>query len=170
MEGGRTCITCEVTKPLSAFLVRSDTKKPKGRCAECERVWHKEHYKKNRTAKIAKVTQHYGDNREQIIEKHKEFRQSRHYKNWVKNYKLEAQYGIGLDLFHETIEAQKCHCPICRSYFPKESRFWHTDHCHDSGEIRGVICHYCNLMLGNAKDSAKTLRAAAEYLEKFRGN
>jgi hypothetical protein len=44
-----------------------------------------------------------------------------------------------------------------------------VDHCHKSGEVRAILCATCNIMLGKAKDSVDTLRAAADYLEKFNG-
>lgn len=44
-----------------------------------------------------------------------------------------------------------------------------VDHCHKSGKVRAILCATCNIMLGKAKDNANTLRAAAEYLERFNG-
>ena len=40
------------------------------------------------------------------------------------------------------------------------------DHCHQSGEFRGWLCHQCNCALGLVKDNPATLRALANYLEK----
>lgn len=42
----------------------------------------------------------------------------------------------------------------------------HWDHCHKTGKFRGWLCRNCNLMVGYAKDCPKTLRRAAEYLER----
>lgn len=44
----------------------------------------------------------------------------------------------------------------------------HYDHCHKSGKFRGWVCRACNLMIGYSKDCPKTLRRAADYLEKHR--
>lgn len=43
----------------------------------------------------------------------------------------------------------------------------HIDHCHVTGEVRGLLCPHCNRMLGQAKDQPGTLRAGAAYLERF---
>lgn len=50
-------------------------------------------------------------------------------------------------------------CAICRV-----ASNLHLDHCHDSGEFRGVLCHHCNALLGFARDDVTILSAAIEYL------
>jgi hypothetical protein len=42
------------------------------------------------------------------------------------------------------------------------------DHCHETGVVRGVICHACNIIAGLAKDRAIHLRDIADYLERHR--
>lgn len=43
---------------------------------------------------------------------------------------------------------------------------WHTDHIHGTKIVRGILCHHCNLMLGNAKDDPQRLLAGVAYLAK----
>jgi hypothetical protein len=52
-------------------------------------------------------------------------------------------------------------CAVCGS----DERLG-IDHCHETGVVRGVLCHWCNTALGLAKDDPATLRALANYLEK----
>jgi hypothetical protein len=40
------------------------------------------------------------------------------------------------------------------------------DHDHASGDVRGLLCHHCNLMLGNARDSVDVLLRAVVYLNR----
>ena len=42
----------------------------------------------------------------------------------------------------------------------------YLDHCHDSGEVRGLLCHNCNLVLGQAKDDIRILKKAIDYLSR----
>ena len=42
---------------------------------------------------------------------------------------------------------------------------WRLDHCHESGEFRGFLCHSCNSGLGKFKDDPDILMKAVAYLE-----
>lgn len=39
-----------------------------------------------------------------------------------------------------------------------------VDHSHETGEVRGVLCHFCNLYLGYFEQSGITLDSLAKYL------
>lgn len=56
-------------------------------------------------------------------------------------------------------------CAICRQDFQKD-RVGQIDHDHKTGQVRGLLCLHCNLLLGHAKDQPNILRAALTYLEK----
>lgn len=43
------------------------------------------------------------------------------------------------------------------------------DHDHVTGQIRGPLCTSCNFLLGCAGDDVERLRAAADYLLRYRG-
>ena len=49
-----------------------------------------------------------------------------------------------------------------------ELRALQQDHCHATGVLRGLLCLDCNRLLGAAKDNPELLRAAADYIEKYR--
>ncbi|MDP9144093.1 MAG: endonuclease VII domain-containing protein [Actinomycetota bacterium] len=59
-------------------------------------------------------------------------------------------------------------CDICGSTDPRERRGFRIDHCHKTNQVRGVLCHLCNVALGAMHDDADRLRAAADYIEKHR--
>jgi hypothetical protein len=75
-------------------------------------------------------------------------------------------YGISVDEFGALLEAQGGLCAVCKADVPGGKGNWHVDHDHTSGAVRGLLCHHCNLMLGNAGDDPVRLREAADYLEK----
>jgi len=72
-------------------------------------------------------------------------------------------YGITPEQAEQMLEAQDFVCAICTSDAPGQ-KGWHVDHCHSSGKVRGILCGFCNLMLGYARDNKSTLTKAVEYL------
>lgn len=79
---------------------------------------------------------------------------------------IKQRYGITPEQWEQMFEDQGRRCAICNSDHPKiKTGRWATDHCHASLGVRGILCHSCNVGLGNFKDNPAFLRAAAEYLE-----
>lgn len=70
------------------------------------------------------------------------------------------RYGLTLGEYDGLLIAQRGKCAICAAEVPLC-----IDHCHESGQVRGLLCRECNLAIGLFADDAARLRAAAEYLE-----
>lgn len=82
---------------------------------------------------------------------------------------IEFHYGIDMLDWFSLFFGQGCKCAICGKPFPQDgsaTRSIHTDHCHDTGRVRGLLCKDCNNGLGNFKDNPDRLRDAASYLDK----
>lgn len=71
------------------------------------------------------------------------------------------KYGVSPDCFQLMLAVQKNACGICKEIFSKQP---HVDHCHKTGEVRGLLCGSCNRALGLLKDSQDLLESAKEYL------
>jgi len=57
-------------------------------------------------------------------------------------------------------------CFICQEPQQRSrNKYLCVDHCHDTGEVRKLLCHKCNAALGYADDSPDRLRRMAQYLE-----
>jgi hypothetical protein len=65
-------------------------------------------------------------------------------------------------LVPKTIEATTF-CPICLKPF-RQARPQCVDHDHRTGMVRGVLCSWCNGMLGGLNDDFGWMTRAAEYL------
>lgn len=60
-------------------------------------------------------------------------------------------------------------CDICGSIDSgARGKPFRIDHCHETGIVRGLLCHPCNIAIGSMKDDPERLRAAADYVEKYR--
>jgi hypothetical protein len=80
---------------------------------------------------------------------------------------LKSAYGISKEAFMARWDAQGGCCDICRTALSLEIKFGYaTDHNHETGEVRGLLCKPCNRALGLFKDSPSRLRDAAAYLER----
>jgi hypothetical protein len=161
----RTCAKCGVEKDDTEFYTRSDTKKLKNHCIPCDRNWHARYYAQNAEAKKAEAKEHF--KKPETKERRKAYLKARApaEKAWNRDYKARRNYGISADIIDMAIDLQRSHCPICRRYVASNSRHWHVDHNHKTGDVRGIICSKCNLMLGHSKDDPEVLRRAADYLE-----
>ena len=77
-----------------------------------------------------------------------------------KDYNLSIKYNIGIDDYNLILEVQDYKCMIC-----KQIKKLSVDHNHKTGQIRGLLCHNCNVGLGNFKDNCDYLKTAIEYLK-----
>lgn len=84
------------------------------------------------------------------------------------NANLKANYGIDLETYLRLYDEQGGGCAICGATHsalakgPAERLC--VDHCHDTGQIRGLLCKPCNTALGAFRDSSLNLQRAIRYL------
>jgi hypothetical protein len=55
-------------------------------------------------------------------------------------------------------------CAICLDAAGDGGAGLNVDHDHDTGKVRGLLCHHCNIGLGHLRDQ-RVLAAAIAYLE-----
>lgn len=83
-------------------------------------------------------------------------------------------YGITIEEYEQMLESQDSRCAICTIHIDempqpinaRTKRAFDVDHCHDTGKIRGLLCHNCNKGLGNFKDNITFMTNAISYLIK----
>ena len=72
-------------------------------------------------------------------------------------------YGITPKRYKDLLEKQENRCAICREPFVSSPR---VDHCHLTGDVRGLLCQCCNSGLGFFRDCITYLQRAEDYLSK----
>lgn len=122
---------------------------------------HREWYKRNKKKKIKQSLEY-------AMGKGKE-NHKRSYKKWAKANpdKLASgslRYTCGIDLKDKEnlYKAQNGCCALCGDYIKIEDMC--VDHDHETGIVRGLLCHRCNRGLGQFKDDIKLLKKAFDYL------
>jgi hypothetical protein len=73
------------------------------------------------------------------------------------------RYGLTM----EQVDAMKAEgCAICgrTEVDGRWEKNMHIDHCHETSRVRGVLCHNCNLGIGNFQDDPELLQKAIDYL------
>lgn len=77
-----------------------------------------------------------------------------------------TQRRISYDQYVEWERRRRGCCAIC-GQVPEENGRQRlcVDHDHETGAVRGLLCHRCNVMLGWARDNSKILERAARYLK-----
>ena len=97
-----------------------------------------------------------------------------------KNIELQWNYGISIEDYDRMMDecSGKCVCGATRGRSNKASL--HVDHDHNTGIIRGLLCHHCNRIIGlldnlEVPNRPEVLRALADYYESadsrgFKGN
>ena len=74
-------------------------------------------------------------------------------------------YGMSDPDYEALLARQGGVCAICGR---KSRRRLVVDHCHVCDQVRGLLCHNCNLGLGNYCDDIGRLQAAIAYLQRSR--
>ena len=165
--------------------------KNKERCkkvAEEYRLNHKEeivirgkkYYEKNRTKILEKSKNHHQKNkhnlryveiRKKYIQEHKE-EKKKYNKEYdskrieiKREHNLLREYGITIKDYNDLFIKQNGKCAICGNLPNKRGLF--VDHDHETGKIRGLLCHNCNIGLGMFYDNNILLQNATKYLEEI---
>lgn len=88
--------------------------------------------------------------------------------NSRENRYFMKNYGISRRDAYDLLDKQGGKCAICESQGFKINEDAKNnlalDHDHETGAVRGFLCHNCNRALGLFKDSVDNLKKAIDYL------
>jgi len=80
--------------------------------------------------------------------------------------KLKMTYGITPEQYDHMLKKQDGKCTICAAKKPGgRTKMFFIDHCHNNGNVRGLLCMRCNTGLGLFLDNPKFLLNAISYLK-----
>lgn len=86
----------------------------------------------------------------------------------AREYSLRAKYGISPAQYAELLE-RTGGCNLCSKTEEEEGKSLAVDHNHKTGEVRGVLCTYCNHRVIGRHTDPDLLRRMADYIERGTG-
>jgi len=167
----KTCTKCKETKDLTDFPKRKRNKD--GRCTKCKICTNKANreWQVKTGWKAKDPGKYYRENKDKVLARQKRAREERpqteEQKQEQRNARYLRVYGISIKDYNTMLKNQKNCCAICGVDNPQRggSEYFMIDHCHETGKVRGLLCHLCNSGLGRFKDSKQFLLNALSYLE-----
>tara|TARA_A200000113_G_scaffold226000_1_gene249324 strand:- start:11943 stop:12305 length:363 start_codon:yes stop_codon:yes gene_type:complete len=80
-----------------------------------------------------------------------------------RHYKRE--YNMTLKEYDEMLRKQLNKCAICGVDQDDSPNKFHVDHCHTTGQVRGLLCSNCNIGLGHFRHNPKLMKTAGRYID-----
>lgn len=144
----KKCRDCSVIKLITEFYFNKNRGRPQSYCKKCSQSRADATRAKNREPDRARSRLWKARNPEKS-------------KRSARNAHLFNRYGIGVPEYEAMLARCGERCEICGER-PEDALC--VDHCHSTGEIRGILCSGCNKALGSMRDDPARLMKAAEYL------
>ena len=85
----------------------------------------------------------------------------KHWNDKSVDRKRALHYKITEEEFLRLMEINNCEC--CNKPIPSKTDK-RIDHCHETGEVRGILCNNCNGALGFAGDTVEGVQNLLKYI------
>lgn len=147
----KKCTKCGEDKTFSEF--NKDRTKKDGRHSNCKECKKECIYKWR------------ANNLEKHREWHRKWRKAHPERRWhsVNRYKDILSNPLPDGWFQDQLEIQDGTCAICDQECSTHSRL-SIDHCHETGDARGLLCNLCNVKLEHMSFEGEQLDRAEDYL------
>ena len=141
----KQCKKCKEFKSLADFWANRDSHdKLQYKCKVCMTIDYKDWVKNNDPKRQAYSARN---------------------KNKFRDNQLQRNFGISLIEYNQILNSQNGACAICKS---SSSKNLAVDHCHDTNQIRSLLCLACNTALGVIEGSRVSLRTYLDYIEEHK--
>lgn len=136
------------------------------RCSTCKTEKSEDRFNKATHSKDGLFNQCKDCRKKTMERRTKEERHQEYLKNKTNQLDrdLFKHYGITRNQFNEMRIKQDFLCAICGRHESESHKGLHTDHCHQTKKIRGLLCSACNMGLGHFKDNVTLMTKAIKYL------
>ena len=82
-------------------------------------------------------------------------------------YHLSSEYNLTVEEYDNMLNEQggTCANESC-NYGLDDDHKLYVDHCHETGTVRGLLCHWCNSAEGYLKSSPEVAQGLLNYMKK----
>ena len=135
------------------------------RCSKCKEIKPKSDFCKNKSRKDGLAYYCKPCKNGMHIEYQKTDTAKKNHVDVIRKSHLKSKYGVTQDEYDLNLELQDNACKICKTDASEFTSSLHVDHCHETGELRGLLCVSCNSALGQFKDDIELLEDAIDYVK-----
>ena len=127
---------------------------------EVKKQYFKEYYRKRKAELDQYKKEWIAQNPDKPTEYSKKYNEKTKTKR--SEYQRKHLYGLSPEDLARMVDEQNNECALCFRSFEEAKIF--VDHCHSTGNVRGLLCPSCNTALGLIKDDTGWLNRAKTYL------
>ena len=152
----KICSKCRREKPLSEFHKdRTNKHGVRTSCSSCNKEYARAYRLKN-------------PDKEKIKERNRIYYRQRFRDSKEERERSWRRQGISLTYceYEKMLQESEFRCDICNTHQDDLNCSLSIDHCHKTGEVRGLLCRKCNSAIGMLDDNPELLNRALNYLTK----
>ena len=91
--------------------------------------------------------------------------------NRTRTSRRDRKYNLSVEDYDKLLIEQNGVCAICKESETANGsngklKPLSVDHNHETKKVRGLLCHNCNMAIGNLKESCERAKSLIEYLER----
>lgn len=166
----KVCTKCKLEKPLSEFYKEVGHRDGRrSACKQCAKLAEHQYWVNNPDKKKLKSNKYSAAHRTKKREYDKHYSKTDKSKRTQLNCHYKRNYDLTLGQVNEMFVKQKGCCAICGIHYSELHRRLDIDHNHITGNVRGLLCHKCNVLMGmvlaDSGEALDILCSAISYLK-----
>ncbi len=156
-------------------------------CLQCYRKVHRQSYLRHRDHRLTVYNIWKNNHREEIKRNWRNWykmatpEQRKRQRKWIDEHpeqfkattrarRYKVEFGTTIPQYEVMLKMQNSSCAICDRLNSgrKSDKYFIVDHDHQTNQVRGLLCHHCNIALGHMNDDVDVLEKMISYLKKHK--
>lgn len=150
-EDKKYCPGCKQIKDIYEFSTTKKGTKIASHCLKCNKI----------------KSQEYNSTEYEKLNRKKTYLRD---KDKLKNNHLVREFGITYEKYKSILNEQGGVCKICGKTPDNNGKMLAVDHCHKTGENRGLLCSSCNICVGFIEKNNLDVLKILNYVNRIQPN